>query len=128
VPDRIVTTPTWKMVDTTDEWIVSRTGISSAVAATDQYTSDLGLHAALRAIEKIRRQPRNRPIIVATITPDMPSLDRLSRQQKIGAYRAAAFDIEARARVHLGLKSAAIHHVAHLQHGAGDWRGKTFVS
>ena len=99
VPERVVTNADLeKMVDTTDEWIVTRTGIRSRrIAASDEYTSDLAAHAALRAMRKAGVKPEQIDlIIVATITPDMPfpSVACLV-QQKIGAYRAAAFDIEA---------------------------------
>jgi 3-oxoacyl-[acyl-carrier-protein] synthase-3 len=99
VPDRIITNADLeKMVDTTDEWIVSRTGIKQRrVAATDQYTSDLASNAALRAMKRSGVKPEEIDlIIVATITPDMPFPSTACLvQQKIGAYRAAAFDIEA---------------------------------
>jgi 3-oxoacyl-[acyl-carrier-protein] synthase-3 len=99
VPERIVTNADLeKMVDTTDEWIVSRTGIKARrVAATDEYTSDLASNAALRAMKKGGIKPEEIDlIIVATITPDMPFPSTACLvQQKIGAYRAAAFDIEA---------------------------------
>jgi 3-oxoacyl-[acyl-carrier-protein] synthase-3 len=99
VPERIVTNADLeKIVDTTNEWIVSRTGIKARRrAATDEYTSDLAAHAALRAMRKAGvKADQIDLIIVATITPDMPfpSVACLV-QHKIGAYRAAAFDIEA---------------------------------
>jgi len=87
-----------KMVDTTDEWIVTRTGIRERhVAAEAEYTSDLAAQAALRAMKNGNITPEQIDlIIVATITPDMlfPATACLV-QQKIGAKRAAAFDIEA---------------------------------
>src|SRR5579871_1898581 len=99
VPERIVTNADLeKMVETSDEWITSRTGIKARrVAAVDEFTSDLAAKAALRAMKKAGVKPEQIDlIIVATITPDMPfpSTGCLV-QQKIGAYRAAAFDIEA---------------------------------
>jgi 3-oxoacyl-[acyl-carrier-protein] synthase III len=99
VPDRIITNADLeRMVDTTDEWIVSRTGIKARrMAASDEYTSDLAARAALRALRKAGVKPDQVDlIIVATITPDMPFPSTACLvQQKIGAYRAAAFDIEA---------------------------------
>jgi 3-oxoacyl-[acyl-carrier-protein] synthase-3 len=87
-----------KMVDTTDEWIVSRTGIRQRhVGADNEYTSDMAAQAALRAMKNGSITPEQIDlIIVATITPDMmfPATACLV-QQKIGAKRAAAFDIEA---------------------------------
>ncbi len=99
VPERIVTNADLeRMVDTTDEWIFTRTGIKSRrMAASDEYTSDLASRAALRAMRKAGVKPDQIDlIIVATITPDMPFPSTACLvQQKIGAYRAAAFDIEA---------------------------------
>ena len=99
VPARIVTNADLeKMVDTTDEWITSRTGIRARrVAASDEYTSDLAAHAATRAMQKAGVKPEEIDLIIlATITPDMPfPATACIVQQKIGAYRAAAFDIEA---------------------------------
>jgi 3-oxoacyl-[acyl-carrier-protein] synthase III len=99
VPERVITNADLeRMVDTTDEWIVTRTGIKSRrMAATDEYTSDLASRAALRAMRKAGVKPEHIDlIIVATITPDMPFPSTACLvQQKIGAYRAAAFDIEA---------------------------------
>ncbi|MDB6022042.1 MAG: 3-oxoacyl-(acyl-carrier-protein) synthase 3 [Pedosphaera sp.] len=99
VPERIVTNADLeKMVDTTDEWITSRTGIKARrVAAVDEFTSDLATNAALKAMKMAAVKPEEIDlIIVATITPDMPFPSTACLvQQKIGAYRAAAFDIEA---------------------------------
>ncbi len=99
VPARIVTNADLeKLVDTSDEWITSRTGIKARrVAAADEFTSDLAAQAALRAMKKAGVKPEEIDlIIVATITPDMPFPSTACLvQQKIGAYRAAAFDIEA---------------------------------
>ena len=99
VPERVLTNAHLeKIVDTTDEWITSRTGIRERrMAAESEYTSDMAASAARRAIEKAGIQPEQIDlIIVATITPDMmfPATACLV-QQKIGARRAAAFDIEA---------------------------------
>src|SRR5579872_2894973 len=99
VPERIITNADLeKMVDTSDEWITSRTGIRARrVAAIDEFTSDLATQAALRAMKKASVKPEQIDlIIVATITPDMPFPSTACLvQQKINAYRAAAFDIEA---------------------------------
>jgi len=99
VPSRILTNAELeKMVETSDEWITTRTGIRERrIAAPDEFTSDLGAKAALRAMEKAGLTGAQvQLIIVATITPDMtfPSTAALV-QQKIGAVHAAAFDIEA---------------------------------
>jgi 3-oxoacyl-[acyl-carrier-protein] synthase-3 len=86
------------MVDTTDEWITTRTGIKARrIAAADEFTSDLATKAALKAMERAQVKPEQIGlIIVATITPDYPfPCTACLVQQKIGAYRAAAFDLEA---------------------------------
>jgi len=99
LPERILTNADLeRMVDTTDEWITTRTGIRERrLAAPDEATSDLAAKAAARAMEAAGVSAAEIDlIIVATITPDMmfPSVACLV-QHKIGARRAAAFDIEA---------------------------------
>ena len=87
-----------KMVDTSDEWITTRTGIKSRrQAAKDEFTSDMAAHAARRAMKMAGvTADQIDLIIVATITPDMPfPATACLVQQKIGARRAAAFDVEA---------------------------------
>src|ERR1041385_8698311 len=87
-----------KIVDTSDEWITTRTGIKQRrIAAPDEFTSHMGARAAMRAAQKGGVTPDQIDlIIVATITPDMPfPATACLVQQQIGAYRAAAFDIEA---------------------------------
>ncbi len=99
MPPRVVTNADLEeIVETTDEWITSRTGIKARrIASADEYTSDLASNAALRAMKMAGVKPEEIDlIIVATITPDMPFPSTACLvQQKIGAYRAAAFDIEA---------------------------------
>jgi len=86
------------MVDTSDEWITTRTGIKERrLAAQDEFTSDLAAGAARKAMKMAGVTAEQIDlIIVATITPDMlfPSTACLL-QRLIGARRAAAFDIEA---------------------------------
>ncbi|HEX3890023.1 MAG TPA: beta-ketoacyl-ACP synthase III [Verrucomicrobiae bacterium] len=87
-----------KMVDTTDEWITTRTGIKERRrAAKDEFTSDMAAKAAQRAMTMAGvTGDQIQLIIVATITPDMPfPATACLVQQKIGAKRAAAFDLEA---------------------------------
>ena len=87
-----------KMVDTSDEWITTRTGIKERRIAEDsEFTSDLASKAALRAMKMAGVTAENIDlIIVATLTPDMPFPSTACVvQRKIGASRAAAFDIEA---------------------------------
>jgi 3-oxoacyl-[acyl-carrier-protein] synthase III len=99
VPERILSNADLeKMVETSDEWITSRTGIKERrIAAADEFTSDLGAKAALRAMEMAGVTAGQIDlIIVASITPDMPFPNTACLvQQKIGARRIPAFDIEA---------------------------------
>ena len=99
LPETIVTNEDLeKIIDTNDEWIVTRTGISERrKAPPEMATSDLGAMAAQRAIESANLRPEDIDlIIVATITPDMlfPSTACII-QEKIGATKAAAFDLSA---------------------------------
>jgi 3-oxoacyl-[acyl-carrier-protein] synthase-3 len=99
VPARILTNAHLEsMVDTSDEWITTRTGIKERrIAADTEFTSDLGAKAALRALKMAGVTGAEVDlIIVATITPDMPFPSTACLvQKKIGAHRAAAFDLEA---------------------------------
>jgi 3-oxoacyl-[acyl-carrier-protein] synthase-3 len=99
VPEKVLTNADLeKIVDTTDEWITTRTGIKERhIAAEGQFTSDLGAEAARRAMAKAGiTADQIDLIIVATITPDMPFPSTACLvQHKIGAKRAAAFDLEA---------------------------------
>jgi len=99
VPERVLTNGDLeKTVETSDEWITTRTGIKERrIATADEFTSDMAAKAAQRAIERAGIAPEQIDlIIVATITPDMPfPATACLVQQKIGARRAAAFDIEA---------------------------------
>ncbi len=85
-------------VETSDEWIVERTGIRSRHFADDGvYSSDLGLEAAKNALAAAGRTPQDVDlIIVATSTPDMvfPSTACIL-QNKLGANGGAAFDVQA---------------------------------
>ena len=87
-----------KMVDTSDEWIMTRTGIRERrVAPQESAASDLGVEAAKLAIKDAKLKPEDIDlIIVATVTGDMafPSTSCII-QDKIGACNAAAFDINA---------------------------------
>jgi len=99
VPTRVLTNADLeKMVDTSDEWITTRTGIKQRrLAARDEFTSDMAARAAERAMRRAGVTPEQIDlIVVATITPDMPFPNTASLvQRKIGAKRAAAFDVEA---------------------------------
>ncbi len=99
VPEKILTNSDLeKIVDTNDEWIVSRTGIKERhIAAPEQATSDLAYEAAIKALESAGMTAEELDlIIVATVTPDtfFPSTACIL-QEKLGAKQAAAFDLSA---------------------------------
>jgi len=99
VPERSVPNAEFeKFLDTSDEWIVQRTGIHARrFAAPGQATSDLSLIAAQRALESAGMTPDDLDLIVlGTLTPDypMPSTACLV-QDRLGAKRAGAFDVAA---------------------------------
>ncbi|PCI78161.1 3-oxoacyl-ACP synthase [Candidatus Aerophobetes bacterium] len=87
-----------KKVDTTDEWIVTRTGMKERrIAAPEESASSMGCLAAKAALDKAGMSPDDVDLIlVATLTPDyiFPSTACLI-QSKIGAGSAAAMDIQA---------------------------------
>jgi 3-oxoacyl-[acyl-carrier-protein] synthase-3 len=86
------------IVDTTDEWIMTRTGIKERrIAGKDELTSDMATKAALKALEQAEISPSDVDLIlVATATPDMlfPATACFV-QKKIGAKNAACLDISA---------------------------------
>jgi 3-oxoacyl-[acyl-carrier-protein] synthase-3 len=99
LPERVLSNQDLeKMVETSDEWIVSRTGMKERrLAKADEYTSNMGAAAAQKAIENAHLSPDDIDfIIVATITPDyiFPSTACLIQQQ-IGAKKAAGMDVQA---------------------------------
>jgi 3-oxoacyl-[acyl-carrier-protein] synthase-3 len=99
VPERIVTNADLeKTLETSDEWIRSRTGIRERrIAAPDQAASDLGLEAARRALADAGVAPETLDlVIVATASPDMvfPATACII-QGKLGATQAGAFDLTA---------------------------------
>jgi 3-oxoacyl-[acyl-carrier-protein] synthase-3 len=99
VPDKVLTNAQLeKMVDTSDEWISTRSGIRERhITAPEQATSDLAVLAADRALADAGSSPEELDlIIVATNTPDMsfPSTACLV-QERIGAKKAGAFDLAA---------------------------------
>ncbi len=99
LPERVLTNfDLEKIVETTNEWIVTRTGIETRhIAAPEQATSDLATEAAKKAIAKAGLTAQDiELIIVATVTPDMafPSTACIV-QANLGATKAAAFDVEA---------------------------------
>jgi 3-oxoacyl-[acyl-carrier-protein] synthase-3 len=98
-PEQILTNADLeRMVDTSDEWIVSRTGIRERrVAAAHETTASMGAVAGLRAIRTAGIEPDDIDVIIlATLTPDywMPSTAALVKEA-IGNTKAAAFDVMA---------------------------------
>ena len=100
VPEKILSNMDLeKIVDTSDEWIMKRTGIKTRHIATEnELTSDLALKASISAIERAKIDKNDIDLIVfATITPDffcMPSTACILAE-KLGIKDVAAFDISA---------------------------------
>lgn len=99
LPDRVVPNSEFEAtLDTTDEWIQSRSGIERRhFAAEDQATSDLATNAARAALENAGLQPDDiDAIVVATSTPDLtfPSVATMV-QSKLGMTRGFGFDVQA---------------------------------
>ena len=133
VPEKVLTNAALEeLVDTNDEWIMTRTGIRERrIAADDEYTSDLGAKAAKIALERANVDPADVDLIIlATITPDMPfPATACLVQEKIGAFNSAAFDVEATA-ARIRLRSGnrpAVYPSPHVQHRARDRRRETFL-
>lgn len=99
LPARVLTNADLeKMVETSNEWILARTGIRERrLAGDNEFTSDMAAAAAQKAMRMAGVTAAQIDlIIVATITPDMPFPSTACLvQRKLGARRAAAFDIEA---------------------------------
>ncbi|MBR4748833.1 MAG: ketoacyl-ACP synthase III [Abditibacteriota bacterium] len=99
LPEKVLTNADLeKMVDTSDEWISSRTGIKERrICPEGMAASDLAVDAARQAMERSGSRPEDIDlVIVATITPDytLPSVACLV-QDRLGLSRAAAFDLKA---------------------------------
>jgi len=99
LPEKVLTNHDLeKMVDTSDEWIVDRTGIRKRhIAAADETTCDLAEQAARRAMSAAGKEAHDIDlVIVATTTPDQvfPSTACLL-QQRLGIHGCAAFDVQA---------------------------------
>jgi 3-oxoacyl-[acyl-carrier-protein] synthase-3 len=112
LPERVLTNHDLeKMVDTNDEWIVTRTGIRERrIAKTDEFSSDLAYEAALKALDKAGVSADELDlIIVATVTPDTTFPSTANRiQHKLGAKKAASYDLAAACTGFMyGLASAA---------------------
>src|SRR3954454_10885494 len=99
VPERVVTNDELaRHVDTSDEWIMERTGIRERrMASLDEALSDLAMPAAERALEQAGADAKDIDLlIVATVTPDMmfPSTGAILAD-RLGATKAAAYDMTA---------------------------------
>lgn len=121
VPERVVTNfDLEKLVDTTDEWIVSHTGMKERhIAAAEEATSDLALQAGRAALADAGLAAADLDlIIVATVTPDMPfpSVSCLVQGQ-LGATAAGAFDVGLGCTGFVYALSAA---TAYVQSGVAD--------
>lgn len=99
LPSKILTNADLeKMVETSDEWIHTRTGIRERrIAADGENTSDLAVEAAKAALNSAGLKPTDLDLIlVATMTPDMPCpATACIVQSKLGAPQAAATDVAA---------------------------------
>ncbi|HUB06734.1 MAG TPA: beta-ketoacyl-ACP synthase III [Myxococcales bacterium] len=99
VPDKVLTNRDLeKLVETSDQWIVDRTGIRERrVAAEGEAVSDMAVVASRRALEMAGLRPEDLDlIIVGTISADMPLPSAAAfLQAKLGAKNAAAFDVAA---------------------------------
>jgi 3-oxoacyl-[acyl-carrier-protein] synthase-3 len=99
LPEKILTNADLElMVETSDDWITSRTGIKERrIAAEGEHTSHLATNAARKAMAQAGLDPAElKLIIVATITPDtLTPATACYVQQNLGAFNAVAFDISA---------------------------------
>jgi 3-oxoacyl-[acyl-carrier-protein] synthase-3 len=99
LPKRVLTNAELaRQVDTSDEWIVERTGIRQRhIAAEDEKTSDLAIAASVAALRRAGRDAKDVDlVIVATTTPDLTFPATAARvQAALGVLRGAAFDLQA---------------------------------
>ena len=99
LPEKILTNAELEaLVETSDEWITSRTGIKERrIAAEDEFTSHMATKAAEKALEQSGIKAEDLDlIIVATITPDtLTPATACYVQQNLGSFQAVAFDISA---------------------------------
>lgn len=98
-PKRVVSNDDMaEIVDTSDEWVRTRTGIRNRhFAADDEFTSHMAVHAAKQALERSKIDPNEIDlIIVATMTPDMPFPSTACLvQSALGLPKVTAFDVQA---------------------------------
>ncbi len=99
VPENILTNGDLeRMVDTNDEWITTRTGITERrITGEGEFTSDMAVQAAMRAMDMAKILPEELDLIViATVTPDSPLPSTACVvQKKLNAKNAACFDFQA---------------------------------
>ncbi|HYD85925.1 MAG TPA: beta-ketoacyl-ACP synthase III [Vitreimonas sp.] len=99
LPKRVLTNAELSQrVDTSDEWIIERTGIRERrIAADDEKTSDLACIASLNALKMAEREAKDIDlVIVATTTPDLTFPATAARvQAELGISEGAAFDLQA---------------------------------
>ena len=99
LPKRVMTNADLaKIVDTTDEWIVERTGIRSRhIAGEGEHTSDLGVAAAKQALVRAGIDPVDIDLVIcATATPDRTfPATAVTIQRALGVTKGAAFDVQA---------------------------------
>ena len=116
VPDHVLSNKDLeKMVDTTDEWIISRTGIKERRILNDskKATSYLAIKAANNLINKKKLNPESIDlVIVATITPDLPVAATAAYvASQIGAKNAFAYDLQAACSGFLYGMSSAVSYI-----------------
>ena len=116
VPDHVLSNKDLeKMVDTTDEWIISRTGIKERRILNDskKATSYLAIKAAKNLIQKKKLNPESIDlVIVATITPDLPVAATAPYvASQIGAKNAFAYDLQAACSGFLYGMSSAVSYI-----------------
>jgi 3-oxoacyl-[acyl-carrier-protein] synthase-3 len=121
VPERVLTNADLeKIVDTSDQWITERTGMKERhISAPGEAASDIAIRACERALAEAEIKPEDLDlIVVGTVTGDMPFPSTACvLQQRLGASRAAAFDVSAGCTGFIYALSIARHLMA-----AGDYR------
>lgn len=128
VPEKCVTNDDLSQwMDTSDEWIRSRTGIETRHLAVRETTTEMAVEAAKRALASAHMDAEELDLIIAaTITPDrlIPNL-ACEVQSALGACRAVAFDVSAACSGFLYAMDIARHYLeaGGSPAGAGDWCG-----
>ena len=133
VPEKCVTNDDLSQwMDTSDEWIRSRTGIETRHLAVRETTTEMAVEAAKRALASAHMDAEELDLIIAaTITPDrlLPNL-ACEVQSALGARRAVAFDVSAACSGFLYAMDIARHYLeagGSRRHCRGSWTGATGV-